>query len=285
MKIMQPPGELSARRISSFQVTKQIDVHQQPNGWDTTDDAFLGGQLTIAQTRNGSRAGLDAVFLAAACPVEPGSHVLDLGAGSGIVALATACRVRDTQVTGIELDAELCELARSNAKRNKLSDRARFIVGDVTGPTRKLIEAGLAPDSFDHALANPPFLATGNSRLPSDKRLRLAHALNPGDLEKWIKCLTTFLKPGGTATIIHRADALPQLLEHCKGRLGRISIFPLFPRQGAPASRIILQGRKGSRAPLNLASGMVLHEAGEQFTPEAQAILRGGAGLDVTPDK
>jgi hypothetical protein len=30
---------------------------------------------------------------------------------------------------------------------------------------------------------------------------------------------------------------------------------------------------------------MVLHEAGEQFTPEAQAILRGGAGLDVTPDR
>jgi tRNA1(Val) A37 N6-methylase TrmN6 len=260
---------------------KPIDVHQQPNGWDTTDDAFLGGQLTIAQTRNGSRAGLDAVFLAAACPAEPGQRVLDLGAGSGIVALATACRIRDTQVTGIELDPELCELARSNAKRNKLSDRARFIIGDVTGPARKLAEAGLTLDSFDHAVANPPFLTAGDSRLPSDKRLRLAHALNPGDLDKWIKCLATFLKPDGTATIIHRADALPQLLEHCKGRLGGLSIFPLFPRVGAPASRIILQGRKGSRAPLNLERGLVLHETGQQFTPEAQAILRGGAGLDV----
>ncbi len=258
-----------------------IDAGEGPDGLETTEDAFLGGRLTIAQTRKGSRAGVDAVFLAAACPAEAGEHVLDLGSGSGVVALAIACRVKGVRVTGIEIDADLCTLARANAARNTLQDRANFLCGDVTGPVRQLVEAGLPPDSFDHAVANPPFLSAGEARLPPDERLRRAHALGPGDLEKWVKCLAAFLKPGGTATIVHRADALAGLLQLCQGRFGDLTVFPLFPRTEARASRIILQGRKGSRAPLKLARGMVLHEAGREFTKEARAILRDGAALDV----
>jgi tRNA1(Val) A37 N6-methylase TrmN6 len=93
------------------------------------------------------------------------------------------------------------------------------------------------------------------------------------------------VKPGGTVTIVHRADALLRLLEHCSGRFGAMTVYPLFPREGAPASRIIVQGRKGSRAPLRLLPGMTLHGAVRDFTPPAQAILRDGASLEVPPSK
>jgi tRNA1(Val) A37 N6-methylase TrmN6 len=46
-----------------------------------------------------------------------------------------------------------------------------------------------------------------------------------------------------------------------------------------PAKRVILQLRKGSGAPLALLPGLVLHEAGGRFTPEADAVLRDGASL------
>ncbi len=249
----------------------------------TTEDRFLGGKLTIAQSVHGSRAGIDAVFLAAACPAKAGETVLDAGAGSGIVALAIARRVPDVAVSGIEIDPDLCELARCNARRNSLEDHAAFICGDVTAPLSRLFALGLTPDSFDHAVANPPFLDAAEARLPPDPRLSLAHASTPGELDGWIKCLAAFVKPRGTVTLVHRADALPRLLVALRGRFGGLAVYPLFARGRTPAARILVQGRKGSRAPLRLMRGMVLHGAGNGFTAEAEPILRDGSALELDP--
>lgn len=261
------------------------DTRPPPDTLATTDDAFLGGRLVIAQPVHGSRAGLDAVFLAAACPAKPGDEVLELGSGSGIVSLALAARVDGTQATGVEIDPALCELAGENARRNGLTGRAAFLCGDVTGRRKGLIAAGLATDSFDHGIANPPFLTAGEARLSPEPMLSRAHSAASDDLESWIRCLAAFIRPGGSVTLIHRPDALPQLLRHCESRFGGLTVFPLFPRPGGAASRILLQGIKGSRAPMRLAQGMVLHGAGNSFTPEAEVILRAGSGLDVAACK
>jgi tRNA1(Val) A37 N6-methylase TrmN6 len=259
------------------------DIEVPHGHMQTTEDAFLGGRLTIAQAVHGSRAGIDAVFLAAACPGKAGDRVLDAGAGSGIVALAIARRAEGVTVSGIEIDPALCELARRNASRNGLADRANFICGDVSAPLSRLFALGLVPDSFDHAVANPPFLEVGEARLPPDPMLSRAHASARGELESWIKCLAAFVKPRGTVTIVHRADALSRLLGALQGRFGGLAVYPLYPREHMPATRILIQGRKGSRAPLRLMRGMVLHGAGNGFTAEAEPILRDGAALELDP--
>ncbi len=248
---------------------------------ETTEDAFLGGALNILQPREGPRAGLDAVFLAAACPAASGQRVLDAGTGSGIVALAVARRMADAMVTGVEIDTRLVRLAEMNAARNGLGDRAAFVPGDVTGPAAALQAAGLALEGFDHVLANPPFLNIGEARLPPEPMRRRAHALAPDELARWVKCLAAFCRPKGTATIVHRADALLRLLGQLEGRFGGLTVYPLYPREGEPASRILIHGRKGSRAGVTLARGMVLHGADNGFTPAASAILRDGARLVI----
>jgi len=58
-----------------------------------------------------------------------------------------------------------------------------------------------------------------------------------------------------------------------------ITVFPLWPRAGVAAKRVILQVRHGSRAPLQLLSGLVLHREDGSYTPEADAVLRDGAGI------
>ena len=56
-------------------------------------------------------------------------------------------------------------------------------------------------------------------------------------------------------------------------------VFPLWPRAGdRPAKRILVQGRKGSRGPLRLAPGLVLHERDGGFSAAAEAVLRHGQG-------
>jgi tRNA1(Val) A37 N6-methylase TrmN6 len=88
-------------------------------------------------------------------------------------------------------------------------------------------------------------------------------------------------QPKGTATIIHKAESLGRLLAVLEGRFGALKVLPLYPRVGAPAHRVIVQGTKGSRAPLLLLPGFVLHGEGNAFTPEAQAVLAAGAALPM----
>ena len=85
---------------------------------DTTRDAFLGGRVTALQPRRGFRASTDAVFLAAACPAQPGARVLELGCGVGVPALCLAARVPGLGLTGVEQQACYAELARRNAALN-----------------------------------------------------------------------------------------------------------------------------------------------------------------------
>ena len=66
-----------------------------------------------------------------------------------------------------------------------------------------------------------------------------------------------------------------------QNRFGDIRIAPLFPRRGAAASRILVQGIKGSKAPLQILPGLVLHGEGNDFTPEADAVLRHGAAFPL----
>lgn len=247
----------------------------------TTEDAFFGGKLIIRQPKTGPRAGIDAVFLAAACPAQAGDRVLEAGAGSGIVSLAVARRVPGAIVTGVEIDPRLTGLANANAASNDLAQAARFIEGDVTNGAGAFADLGLAPSSFDHVLANPPFLATGEARLPPDAMLRRAHAADPGEWEGWVRFLSALARPKGTLTLIHRADALPRLLPLLERRFGSLTLFPLFPRRGEAATRILIQGVKGSKGPLQIREGLALHREDGGFTKGAEAVLREGARLEL----
>ena len=77
--------------------------------------------------------------------------------------------------------------------------------------------------------------------------------------------------------MVHRADALGPTLAAIGGRLGALCVLPVHPRADAPATRILLAGRKGARGPLTLAPGLVLHEADGAPTP---ALARVSAGAE-----
>ena len=107
----------------------------------------------------------------------------------------------------------------------------------------------------------------------------MAHVLDEGGVEKWLRASLALLRPGGTLAVIHRADALASLLAALSGRVGDLRVLPIFPKAGERAVRVILRGRKGSKAPLSLLPGFVLHREDGRFTPRAEEIHRHGRRL------
>lgn len=244
-----------------------------------TDDAFLGEALHVLQPKAGYRAGVDAVLLAAVVGGEGALEVLDAGAGVGVVGLCAARRLAGVRVTLLEREGELVELARQNTVRNLLEDRVTVTSGDVTGKAELLRQAGLREETFDVVLANPPFHAVGDGTA-SDKPLKAAaHAMARDQLDAWVRFAARMARPGGCFTMIHKADAVADILAAFAQRFGGVKVKPVYPREGEAAIRVIVQGIKGSRAPLEIRPPIVLHGAGHAFTPEITAVLREGAPL------
>ena len=246
-----------------------------------TDDGFLGERLRVLQPEKGYRAGIDAVMLAASIPAKSGDHVLDIGSGVGVASLCLASRCSETKVTGLEVQESLVAIAEQNIERNDLRRRVTVVEGSVSEKAASLADKGVAYGSFDHVMTNPPFYNAGKVwGSPNESKAR-AHALEEVALGEWLRVACAMAKPKGTVTIIHRADALPDLLKGVEGKLGGLIAFPLWPSEGSDANRILLQGVKGSRAPLTLARGLVLHAIPDGFTADADAVLRGGASLEL----
>ena len=252
----------------------------------TSDDALLGGRLILRQPVKGHRAGSDAILLAAAAPAGGVSRLVDVGAGVGAVGLAVLQRLSAASGDLIEKDVDLAALAEGNATLNGLSARARVLRVNITQADARR-EAGLVDGAADLVVTNPPFFEADSVRASPDPKRASAHVFEKppagsgqAPLETWVVACLALLQTGGHFILIHRPDALAQILTAFGRRLGAVTILPIYPNAQAPAHRILIAGVKGARGPINLRPGLILHDRTGAFTPLAEALHRGEALID-----
>jgi tRNA1(Val) A37 N6-methylase TrmN6 len=254
----------------------------QPSGFvkhhSVTRDAFLGGRLTLSQPSHGFRAGLDSVLLGAA--VRKGvKRLLDLGCGVGTAGFVALKHEEAADATLVEKNADAVELARENAAGNGLAERTTILQLDLITKGAERRAAGLADNAFDSVIANPPFFTANAGTLAADSGRAGARHMDKTSLDLWIKTAASSAAAGGEVIFIYPAESLGALLSSFEQRFGAITLLPLTPREGASASRILIRGIKGSRAPLTLLASRTLHGEGRAFAAEFDAIFRGEARL------
>ena len=240
----------------------------ETDGREVSLDALLGGRVRLLQPKGGLRAAIDPVLLAASVPAKAGESVLEVGCGSGAAALCLAARVADVQVTGFDLQADLVALACESAGLNRVADRVSFLAGDLLDPPPELSQRW-----FDHVMANPPFSRAGSGRISPDPGKALASIEGPADLAAWVDFCVFRVKAGGSITFIHRADRAGEVAGLFAAAALETVVFPLGPK------RVLIQGNKKSTGSVTYISGLDLHQTDGQFSPKADAILRGGGAL------
>jgi tRNA1(Val) A37 N6-methylase TrmN6 len=248
---------------------------------ECTEDAFLGGQLRLRQPKSGHRAGHDAMLLAAATPAQSGDRVVDFGAGVGAAGLAVARRVTGIRLVLVEIDAALASLARGNASANAIS--ADTVVLDVSAGAEAFAAAGLAPDSADVVLMNPPFNDPARHRASPDKAREIAHVATASTLESWIHAARRTLKSGGVMTLIWRADGLAEVLAALDRGFGSLAILPVHGEPTLPAIRVIIRAIKGGKAPTRLYAALMLNDEKGAPNQQVQEILAGEGVLQWVP--
>jgi FkbM family methyltransferase len=207
--------------------------------------------------------------------------ILDVGAGVGVVGLCVAARCPAAKVVLIERDPNLAALAHNNVERNGLSDRASVVETDIMRATPALEKASIASETFAVVLANPPYHDAQRSTAAGSPLKAVSHQMPEEGLDAWARFMCRMAAPGGRVAMIHKAEALPHILSAFEGRFGSVGVLPIYARAGEPAIRVIVEGIKGSRAPVYVNPGLVLHGPDNEFVPEIQAVFRHGAALPV----
>ena len=131
--------------------------------------------------------------------------ILDLGTGSGAIALAIASDASQAILTATDQSTEALEIAKANAKQLKIADRVQFLQGSWY----EALEAGA---SFDVILSNPPYIASQDSHLnQGDLRFEPLSALTDHGtglscLESIISGAQLYLNPNGLIAVEHGFD-------------------------------------------------------------------------------
>lgn len=238
------------------------------------ETALLDGRVRLGQPVKGYRAGMDAALLAAAVMARPGDMVLEAGCGAGAVLCQVGARRPGTRLLGVERDPAMAALAIKNLISNALD--GEVLTADVGAGFRSLERP-----RADWGVSNPPFFDDEAALRPPGSGKRDAWIADDG-LAVWVDFLLAGVKDGGRIVVIHRADRLADLLGLLGAKAGSFRVLPIHPRQGAPAKRVLVQAVRGGRAPLVLLPALILHDgSGAKHAPEAEAVLRGHAALDL----
>ena len=80
-------------------------------------------------------------------------NILDIGTGSGIIAVALARHLPAARVTALDISEEALAVAASNAELNEVNDRINFVKADITKENN-------FPDKFDIIVSNPPYISS-----------------------------------------------------------------------------------------------------------------------------
>ena len=178
-----------------------------------SNEYFKFKQFTVRHDKCAMKVGTDGVLLGAWAP--GGSKILDIGTGTGLIALMMAQRFEDAAVDAVEIDGDAVSQATDNVNDSEFGRRIKIFhaplhdfaygSGDVAG-------------RYDCIVSNPPFY-TEDTECPESKRHAARHtdSLSYGEL---FACASRLLSNGGTFSIIVPTEAKEKILfEACMTKM------------------------------------------------------------------
>lgn len=163
---------------------------------------FKFKQFTVFQDRCAMKVGTDGVLLGAWADVAQAQRVLDIGTGTGLVALMCAQRSQ-ARIVGVEIDSDAVVQARENVAASPWADRIEVVEGDVRE---------FAPEvCFDAIVSNPPYFQ--EQVFCADKQRNEARHTDGLSFEELIRSVSALLSPAGRFYVVLPANAVADFVQ------------------------------------------------------------------------
>jgi len=235
-------------------------------------DYLLAEKLRIIQSPTVFAFSLDAVLLArfVYVPIQKG-NLIDLCSGNGVIPLFLSVRTKGN-ITGIEIQDRLFDMAVRSIEYNKLEGRIKMIHGDI-----KEIPKALGHGKFDVVTCNPPYFTTpSNEEINPNEHLAIARHEILCTLEDAIKASSQLVRQGGKVAFVHRPGRLIDIITLMRQyRLEPKRIQFVYPKQGKEANILLIEAIKGGSPDLKILPPLIVYNEAGEYTPEIRGILYG----------
>jgi len=196
------------------------------------EKVFRFKQFSVLNDKTAMKVGTDGVLLGSWCDVDDAATVLDVGTGSGVIALMIAQRNSHAMIQGIDIDEQAVAEAALNFRNSPWTARLRAKVQDFNSTD--------GDERYDLIVANPPFF--DNGVLPPSQARMLARHTSALTLDQLISRSSCMLSHGGILSFIAPATAEPAV-RRC---LASVSLYvkrmaTVVPVEGAEPKRIMLE--------------------------------------------
>ena len=224
---------------------------------------FSFKQFHVDDRECGMKVSTDSVLLGAWAPLEKASQILDIGTGSGLLALMSAQR-SNANIVAVEMEPQAVAAAKVNIEESPWQQRLHIVQSDISD----FAEHHLA--TFDHIICNPPYFLTG----PQTQKQTRADARHTNTLsfETLISAMEKLLTKDGCASLIlpvEVSDAFFELLDN--SRLNLSLVQQVVPATGKLPRRVLFTlcatGEKIKYLP-----PLVLRDEKNQDTDEMTAL-------------
>ena len=223
---------------------------------------FTFKQFEIRQDRCAMKVGTDGVLLGAWARVEHCRRILDIGTGTGLVALMAAQR-SGAEVLGIDLDADAVGQAGENVAASPWKDRVRVLEADV----KEFSDTQL----FDAILCNPPYFE--NSLKCPDAARTMARHTDTLTFDELAKSAARLLAPEGELSVVIPYDRATDMTVSaaCYGLFATRQTI-VCPYEGAKPKRILMAfSRQGG---MHTPETLCLQDVQRKPTSEYVALVK-----------
>lgn len=210
------------------------------------------------------KVGTDGVLLGAWCQSDECATALDIGTGTGLIALMLAQRNQSTKITAIEPNGDACIDAVSNIQHSDWADRIDLHQSAL---------ADFVPShSFDLIVSNPPFFHTG-LQTPSNGR-NMARHVSSFDFNAFLAC-AKWLTPNGVLCGIYPTEIFEQMYSECKNYgLNLRRSCKVKPTPEKEPHRVLFEFGLGISETITREMLIIESDGRHQYSPEYQKLTR-----------
>ena len=217
----------------------------------TGKSVFHFKHFSVCQDRCAMRVGTDGVLLGALAMLNVQcsmNNVLDIGTGTGLIALMVAQRNPHARIVGIDIDPDAAAQAADNFAASPWGDRLTAVCADINGVKLDLdLDSGIIPVNvqFDNILCNPPFYA--NSPAAATSARDTARRTDTLSHEQLAECASRLLADDGLFEVILPYDVASDFIHLCwLHDLHLVRRIDIRTKPAKPFTRVVLSFAKAA---------------------------------------
>lgn len=225
--------------------------------------------LKIIQNDKWFCFGIDSVLLSDfAKNIKKGSKVIDLGTGTGIISILLCGKTNLSNVVGVDIQEDVCEMANRSVKLNNLEKYMEIVCDNINNLKNRYDRC-----TFDVVVTNPPYKKENTGLKNNEKQKEISRHEICASLDDFLNISFYLLKDKGEFYMVHRPERLVDVIDVMRrNKIEPKSIRFVYSNKDKAPVLFLVKGVKNSKSFLKVMPNLYIYDNDGNYTEEIKKI-------------